>query len=206
MRDAYIDLSYLVTHDIMRTKGYDMPPRKMPPDEQVIEMYDSGMSCGEIAEKFDVSPITVNSLLRRAGHPRRSAREAGAIAKDRGRITPTRYWLGKEQPREMVEKRISKIRGENHWAWKGGDSMRPYRGIIDKVECANCGAADNLGIHHINLDHFDNNPENLQVLCVSCHMSLHKQAYWDAFHAGEDTPKSNGPIGWKREGGAGNGV
>ena len=48
-------------------------------------------------------------------------------------------------------------------------------------------------------DHYDNRPENLQVLCVSCHMSLHKRAYWEAIHNDEDPPVSNGPIGWDRE-------
>lgn len=183
-----------------------MPPRKLPPNEQIIEMYDSGMSTGEIAEKFGVAPVTVSSLLWRIGHPMRSPKEAARLVVERGRYKPARYWQGKRQPAEMVERRVSKIRGENHWLWKGGDSRRPYRDVVEKVECDLCGTRENLGIHHRNFDHYDNEPSNLQVLCVGCHMSLHKQAYWDAIHAGEKPPLTNAPIGWKKEGGGKNGL
>lgn len=176
-----------------------MPKRKLPPNEELIAMYKSGMSCGEIAEHCGVKPGTVNSLFRRIGYRLRSTQEAADLRTERGRENQARYWEGKTQPPEMVEKRVSKIRGENHWLWKGGASKREYRKVIDKQVCSRCGARINLGIHHRNLDHYDNRPENLEVLCVSCHMSLHKQAYWDAYHSGEETPKSNGPTGWKRE-------
>ena len=178
-----------------------MPKRKLPPNEEVVQMYDSGMSCGEIAEKCDVASVTVDSLLRRIGHKMRSAAEAAKVRSERGRCNTAKYWLGKTQPPEMVEKRINKIRGENHYLWKGGDSRRDYRGKVKKVACEKCGARLNLGIHHKNNDHYDDSPENLAVLCVSCHMSIHKTAYWKAYRNGEPTPKSNGPVGWVREGG-----
>lgn len=176
-----------------------MPKRKLPPNEQVIAMYDSGMSAGEIADMHGVARVTVSSLLARIGHKGRSMAEAAKIRAERGRWKPPASWKGKKQPADMVERRVEKIRGEKHWMWKGGASRRQYRDEIEKVECAKCGARENLSIHHINLDHYDNRPENLQVLCVSCHMSLHKQAYWDAIHAGQTPPKSNAPIGWSRD-------
>jgi transposase-like protein len=49
-----------------------MPKRKLPPNNEVIEMYDSGMSCGEIAEKCGVVYDTVYSLLKRIGHKTRN--------------------------------------------------------------------------------------------------------------------------------------
>ena len=55
---------------------------------------------------------------------------------------------------------------------------RVYRQMIDKDLCKNCGGTKDLGIHHINFDHYDNRLENLQVLCASCHNSLHKKRYW----------------------------
>jgi len=177
-----------------------MPKRKLPPNEELIAMYKDGMSCGEIAERCGVKPVTVTSLFARIGYKLRSCQEAADLRAKRGRTNPSRYWEGKTQPPEMVEKRIAGIRGENHWLWKGGASKREYRNVIDKQTCARCGGRINLGIHHINLDHYDNRPENLDVLCVSCHMSLHKQAYWDAYHAGEELPQSNGPVGWTKKG------
>ncbi len=178
-----------------------MPNRKLPPNEQVIEMYQGGMSSTEIAEVCGVASITVISLLRRLGVPRRTASEAARIRTEKGRNNPPRFWLGKKHPAEMVERRIAKIRGENHYLWKGGDSKRDYRKVVAKEECDQCGSADNLGIHHIDNDHYNNDPVNLRVLCVSCHMSLHKSEYWKAKHEGRATPRSNGPIGWKRKGG-----
>lgn len=176
-----------------------MPNRKLPPNEQVIEMYRSGMSSGEIAEKCGVAPITVTSLFRRVGYQTRSAADAAKLRVQRGRSIPSTFWKGKKQPSDMVERRVEKIRGEKHYLWKGGLSRRPYRNEVEKEVCDKCGARENLSIHHVNLDHYDNRPDNLQVLCVSCHMSLHKQAYWDAIHAGKAPIKSNGPVGWRRD-------
>lgn len=177
----------------------DMPKRKLPPNEELIKMYESGMSTGEIAEKCNVAPVTVSSLFYRIGYQLRSVKDAAIIRNEKGRNKVTRYWLNKKQPREMVEKRLSKIRGSNHYMWKGGREKRDYRGIIEKIECAECNSKINLCIHHIDFDHYNNNPDNLQVLCVRCHISLHKSAYWDAIHSGETPPVSNGPIGWKRD-------
>jgi hypothetical protein len=176
-----------------------MPKRKLPPNEKLIEMYSSGMSCGEIAEQCGSKSVTVDSMLRRIGCKLRGVSEAATLREERGRSHPTRYWLGKKQPADMIEKRVSRIRGENHYMWKGGKDRRPYRDKVTKELCALCGSRQNLGIHHIDLDHYNDAEGNLQVLCVSCHMSLHKQAYWDAYHKGEETPHSNGPIGWKHD-------
>jgi len=176
-----------------------MPSRIVPSREILKGLYDSGLSAREVAEHFGLNPHTVASALRRYGISTRTTRETKALQKKRGVIhAPTRYWLGKKQPPEMVERRVSKIRGENHYLWKGGNSLRPYRDKITKVQCSDCGSKLNLGIHHVDLDHYNNDPENLQVLCTSCHMRLHKQAYWDAIHAGKEPPRSNGPIGWRR--------
>jgi hypothetical protein len=177
-----------------------MPKRKLPPNQDVIDMYDSGMSTGEIAEKCGVQPITVSCLLRRLGHKQRSAKEAAKVCAERGRTKKTSYWLGKTQPPAMVEKRVAAIRGDKHWLWKGGKDRRGYRRKVSKEQCELCGTCENLGIHHRDFDHYHDDPDNLQVLCVSCHMSLHKQAYWNAVHSGQMPPVGNAPIGWRREG------
>lgn len=67
-----------------------------------------------------------------------------------------------------------------------------------KKECAKCNSKEMLGIHHINDDHFDNRPENLQVLCNRCHISITKKKWWDAKKAGLPLPKSNAPLGWRK--------
>ena len=178
-----------------------MPNRKLPPDQQVIDLYISGKSSGEIAEILgNVSPITVIGLLRRLGVKRRTPNEYCEIRTKSGRANSAKYWLGKKQSPEMVEKRVSKIRGKRHYLWKGGKDSRQYRRIKNRDFCSNCDSRLNLGIHHIDFDHYNDNPDNLQVLCVSCHMSLHKKVYWDCVHDGKIPPKSNGRVGWTKGG------
>ena len=174
-----------------------MPKRKLPPNEELVRMYRSGMSCGEIAEATGTTPVTVQSMLSRIGEPRRSAAEAAKLRSERGRTNPARYWLGKNQPAEMVERRVKNIRGPNHYLWKGGKSRRPYRKKVQKEKCERCDGRQNLCIHHKDLDHFNDEPDNLAVLCLSCHLSLHKQMYWDAVKAGEEPPRSTGESHWK---------
>lgn len=45
-----------------------MPERKLPPDNELIEMYQGGMSTQEIADKVGVSSrVTVAAMLRKLG-------------------------------------------------------------------------------------------------------------------------------------------
>ncbi len=175
-----------------------MPIRKLPPNDMIVGLYRSGLSTGEIAERFGVKPVTVHSLLVRIGEPRRSAAEAAKIRDAKGRAVHESYWKGKKQPAEMVERRVSKIRGEAHYLWKGGKERRPYCKLVTKESCQLCSCKENLGVHHVDFDHYNDAPENLQVLCVSCHMSVHKTAYWEAKRAGTPIPKSNGRVGWTK--------
>jgi 5-methylcytosine-specific restriction endonuclease McrA len=42
-----------------------------------------------------------------------------------------------------------------------------------KPACAVCGSTEKLNIHHKDRDRSNNDPENLETLCPSCHMKLH---------------------------------
>ena len=170
--------------------------RKLPPDDVVVSMYRSGMSSLQIAEQFGVTASNVRALLRRIGEPRRTISDALKLSYANGVSTPTSYWTGKTQPAEMIERRISKIRGERHYLWNGGHSRRPYRNLVTKEKCERCGGTKDLGIHHQDDDHYNNDVKNLVVLCLSCHMSIHKTAYWKAWREGKPLPKSNAPTGW----------
>jgi len=82
-----------------------------------------------------------------------------------------------------------KVRGENHWKWRGGISDKGYgedwtnklRDSIrarDNYLCQECGLTqDNLeyllDVHHIDEDKKNNIPENLITLCRSCHVHIH---------------------------------
>ena len=45
--------------------------------------------------------------------------------------------------------------------------------IMHKTECERCGKTGKLDIHHRDKNWNNNEPENLQCLCRSCHMKLH---------------------------------
>lgn len=55
-------------------------------------------------------------------------------------------------------------------------NYKPYRLRLRLIEagikeekCEICGYTENLELHHINGDHYDNRLENLQILCPNCH-------------------------------------
>ena len=153
--------------------------RKLPSNEILVQEYEGGLSADAIAQKYGVTHGAVLYNLKNAGCKMRDLSEAHKLGYKTGR------------------KKVSVKSGADHYLWKGGKENRDYRKKIKKEICANCGSSDNLGIHHIDFDHYNNLESNLQVLCVSCHMSLHKQAYWDAIHSGRIQKKSNGRAGWE---------
>ena len=157
--------------------------KKLPDSKTLAGLYQSGLSQKQIAEKYGTCQGTVWRALKRAGCPSRNLSDSHKIA----------YRKGRRKPAGAVLKK-----GKDSWNWKDGAQRRGYRGKIAKEQCQTCRSKKNLGIHHINLDHYDDRPENLQVLCVSCHMSLHKTAYWKAIQDGTLPPKSNGPVGRTR--------
>ncbi len=156
-----------------------MAPRKVPPDDVLVELYASGLSTLEIGKRYDVSATGVQRILRRLGVSRPHS-ECIRLA-----------YVSARRPRPDLS-------CEKNPRWKDGRQRRAYRNLVPKRVCATCGVASGLGIHHIDPDHYNNARENLQVLCNPCHMALHKKLYWEARAAGRETPRGNGPVGWNR--------
>lgn len=154
-----------------------MSPRKLPANEIIFELYNSGHSCGEIAERYSVHVNTVIGLLRYYQVPRRNKKEAAQLRESSGRRN---------------------IMGENNPRWKDGSQRRGYRSVKEMKECDQCHATVNLVRHHKDFDHFNDVSDNIQILCASCHNSLHIKAYWNNLKQGKISP-SNAPIGWKRK-------
>ena len=86
--------------------------------------------------------------------------------------------------------------GAQHHGFKDGKSSVLYRTLVVKTWCERCMGTENLAIHHRNMNHTDNRPENLAIYCQGCHQSEHKKAWWAAKKAGKPLPKSNGRVGW----------
>jgi len=175
-----------------------MPARRDLPVQEIIRLYqEEHQSIKEISRRLKVAESAIKRRLIEADIPIRNMREAVILKFETGR-KKARYWKGKKQPREIVAERIAKISGPNHYNWKGGIDRREYRKKVQKEKCADCGSRQNLGIHHKDLDHYNDDPDNLEILCVSCHMSLHAKLWWAAKKGGKEPPKSNAPTGWDR--------
>lgn len=97
-----------------------------------------------------------------------------------------RYWLGKKQSAELIEKRI--LRGKDHYRWNV-DKVRDYGieftyklkeeiRIRDNRKCRKCRITEGdsgykLDVHHIDRDKKNNKKSNLISLCHSCHSKSH---------------------------------
>lgn len=118
----------------------------------------------EIATELGVAQITVMRYLRIHSIPVRTFSEA------------------QRQRNKSPDKRNQgSMPGETHANYKHGaySQERVYRKMLVKDKCARCGSSDQLVIHHKNDNHYDNHPDNLEVLCSPCHSRYHKQRYWD---------------------------
>ncbi len=180
-----------------------MPPKiilSKKDQDEIIELYLSGMSSGEIYDsgKFNISKPTILRFLSSKNVTIRDPKQASKLRSERGRAHISSYWKGKEFSKEHKENISKAITGKKNPRYVDGKQSNLYRKGIKKIQCKECESKKNLCIHHIDFDHFNNNPDNLEVICVSCHMSLHKKMYWDSIKKGEKPMKSNGIIGWKR--------
>jgi len=61
--------------------------------------------------------------------------------------------------------------GPTNKAWKTG--IQGYRKLIKKEKCNYCGSIKNLVVHHKDENRHNNELNNLQVLCKSCHQKYH---------------------------------
>jgi len=55
-------------------------------------------------------------------------------------------------------------------------NLKLLDGDRNPLKCSCCGWAGLCDIHHIDEDHTNNEPNNLQVLCPNCHRGIHSPA------------------------------
>ena len=70
--------------------------------------------------------------------------------------------------------------GDQNGRFIDGTQSTAYRKMVEKVECNRCGSSEQLVVHHIDGNHTNNIPSNLEVLCSPCHSSHHKRQWWAA--------------------------
>src|SRR3990167_8194900 len=105
----------------------------LPPTKEIVRLYDKEkLSARQIANRLNTSQGTVLTRLRESGIEIRTNSDGLKLGHRMGTIKATRYWLGKKMPKDMVERRAKKVRGPNHYLWKGGKEKREYRKAIQK--------------------------------------------------------------------------
>lgn len=79
---------------------------------------------------------------------------------------------------KLARKRVSKTDYIYFVCGKHKNRIKRRRGPIhrrglDLTKCSECGfvavSQKQIDVHHINGNHYDNEPSNLQVLCANCH-------------------------------------
>ena len=78
--------------------------------------------------------------------------------------------------RECMKKAFLKLETDAGW-YASHNSARNINRLIKNNNadtCEICGKIGKMDIHHIDENPQNNNPDNLQVLCRSCHMKIHR--------------------------------
>lgn len=87
------------------------------------------------------------------------------------------------QKKEEVRQKLSiSKRGIKNPNW-GGDKQKNYNTLKEKVrtekivQCSQCKKSGELHVHHKDKNQYNDNKNNLIVLCKSCHSKAHKNGY-----------------------------
>lgn len=174
--------------------------RKAPlPEESIVEDYKRGTSRSEICKAHGTNYARLRSILRSAGVPIRSIAEQHTLDIALGKRTRSGAIRPRANPEDVKRNRRQRALGANNPNWRHGKECRGYRGVVEKLICDECGSGENLAVHHIDFDHFNNATDNLRVLCIHCHLSLHKREWWSSTKSGITPSISNRAHGWRKK-------
>lgn len=81
----------------------------------------------------------------------------------------------KEYYKRTYKKKGYNQKGKNNNNYKGG--IGTYRekklNSVDEKVCERCGSTTNLEVHYKDRDKYNNNLNNLELICKSCHKKEH---------------------------------
>jgi RNase P subunit RPR2 len=158
-------------------------------EEEIIKLYESGISTNQLEKRFGLSHGTVPKILRKHGVHVRTRKEAlqkyaryntcvvcGKIFRPRENWLSTKNGNRKTCSPECLTQFLHDININTHM--KGGDSQIRYQRIRRELKpdiCEWCNAVPPVRIdtHHKDRDKSNNTIENIMVLCVHCHAYLH---------------------------------
>ena len=93
--------------------------------------------------------------------------------------------IQKAMKRLGIQPRSRANHGPRNGRFRDGKASTIYRAMIAKAACLQCAATTNLCVHHKDGVHTNNTPDNLEVLCMSCHSRMHKSDWWRSRKAGQ---------------------
>ena len=125
----------------------------------------------------------MGSIQRKKVHPTKECARCGAQFRPTGpntkRCSKCRYVhhleYCKEKHHSTYIKKGYNQKGEKNNAWKGGVSPAYYQRIAFSIHgllCVRCSRKGVL-VHHLDGDHANSSPDNLEVLCKRCHQVGH---------------------------------
>lgn len=89
--------------------------------------------------------------------------------------------------------KMGKENGSGGWSSTHGTARNIKKLFFpDITECQICGKSSKLDIHHKDFDETNNTLENLQALCRSCHMKIHRPKTKCKIEGCEQISKSHG--------------
>lgn len=159
--------------------------------EQLQECIDKKMTAKKIAEEWNCSIYTIMDKARKY-----DVKFRGASFFNKGKGNPSKNAGVRKQISKTVAKRWKEGRydkringmlgvcGEKHpnWQKENHDPLflaeKEYVSFLSKFQdvkkCARCGSTTNtINVHHIDEDHSNFLPSNLEPLCVGCHSAFH---------------------------------
>jgi hypothetical protein len=142
-------------------------PRMLPQFSVIASLYESGLSCPDIAGRYGVNPSSVQSALERGGVTLRPP-WVDAAKKNTGRRGPmNKNFTGERK----IYHGYAWLYFPNHPARNKAGYILEHRAIVE--ESLQRLLEEHEHVHHINGDRLDNRRENLQVLSSSEHARLH---------------------------------
>lgn len=134
-------------------------------NQLIIKLYNQGKSTLQIGQIIGKDPKLIKRRLIKFGVKLRSLSEQLRISIKNSDKKHWNFPKNRANPSYRHGKMCGLKRNDNY-----------YKKLTKNefiCKCNQCGSGNKLVVHHIDLNHRNNNKKNLQILCLSCHCKLH---------------------------------
>lgn len=129
--------------------------------DEIKKMISEGKPLAEMCRRFDVKQETLQKHLHKLGIDYKGNMQRKGMAHPEARVDAERYFRNEQNVSTSTLRKILIRDGYKE----------------EKCEC--CGLSEWMGkkipleLHHKDFNHYNNNLDNLQILCSNCHMQAH---------------------------------